>query len=231
MRILIIEDDPKLSASLAKHLRAERYAVDIAADGKKGEELARVNDYDVIVLDIMLPLQDGWTVCAHLRAARVAVPILMLTALDDVDDKIRGLDAGADDYLPKPFHAGELLARIRALSRRSSDARSSVVEGGGLKLDTAARRLWQGPKELSLSAKEFSLLEFLMMHPGKVLSRQTISEHVWDMNYEPRSNIIESFIRLLRRKIDRSGQPSLITTVRGFGYTFSGDPNERRKAK
>lgn len=225
MRILIIEDDPKLSASLAKHLRAERFAVDIASTGKRGEELALINEYDVILLDIMLPDQDGWSTCAHLRSKKVVTPILMLTALDDVEDKIKGLDAGADDYLPKPFHIGELFARIRALTRRKTDARSSVIEKYGLHLDRSTHQVTSGNKKILLSAKEFALLELFMMHPGKILSRETISEHVWDMNFEPRSNVIESFIRFLRHKIDPAKGPSLIRTIRGSGYMFTDREN------
>jgi two-component system OmpR family response regulator len=221
MRILIIEDDPKLSASLAKHLRAEGFAVDIAATGRKGEELAHINEYDVILLDIMLPSQDGWTTCKNLRTSKVLTPILMLTALDDVEDKIRGLDVGADDYLPKPFHIGELLARIRALTRRSTEVRTAVIEQFGMKLDVSAHRVSRHGKEIFLSAKEFALLELFMLHPGKLLSRETISEHLWDMNYEPRSNVIDSFVRFLRQKIDIASKPSLIQTVRGAGYMFT----------
>jgi two-component system, OmpR family, response regulator len=221
MRILLIEDDPKLSSSIAKHLRAERFAVDVAADGKKGEECAHINEYDVILLDIMLPHQDGWTTCQNLRKARVLTPILMLTALDDVDDKIRGLNSGADDYLPKPFHTGELLARIRALARRRTEVRSTIIEHFGLRLELSTHRAFRNGNEIDLSSKEFSLLELFMMHPGKLITRETISEHLWDMNFEPRSNVIESFVRFLRQKIDKGFTDSLIHTVRGAGYRFS----------
>jgi len=221
MRILLIEDDSKLSASIAKHLRADSFAVDIASDGRKGEEFAHVNEYDVILLDIMLPHQDGWTTCKNLRRTNVLTPILMLTALDDVDDKIRGLDSGADDYLPKPFHIGELLARIRALARRKTEVGTSNIEHYGLRLDTATHKAYRNGKEIILTSKEFALLELFMMHPGKIVSRETISEHLWDMNFEPRSNVIESFVRFLRQKIDQGFDTSLIQTVRGAGYIFS----------
>jgi two-component system OmpR family response regulator len=221
MRILLIEDDSKVSASIAKHLRAESFAVDIAGDGKKGEECAHINEYDVILLDIMLPHQDGWTTCKNLRRAHVLTPILMLTALDDVDDKIRGLNSGADDYLPKPFHIGELLARIHALARRRLEVRTTDIEHFGLRLDIATHKAYREGKEIMLTSKEFALLELFMMHPGKILSRETISEHLWDMNFEPRSNIIESFVRFLRQKIDRGFNSSLVQTVRGAGYIFS----------
>lgn len=223
MRILLIEDDPKLSASVAKNLRAESYAVDIAPDGIRGEEMAQVNDYDVVLLDIILPHQDGWVTCQHLRKAKVSTPILMLTALDDVDDKIRGLDSGADDYLAKPFHFGELLARIRSLIRRKSEVRTTIIEQFGLKLDVTVHKAWREGREISLTAKEFALLELFMMNAGKIISREKISEHLWDMNFEPRSNVIESFIRFLRQKVDKGFKTSLIHTMRGAGYMFSGD--------
>ncbi len=180
-----------------------------------------MNEYDIILLDIMLPDKDGWTTCAELRRENLSTPILMLTALDDVEDKIHGLDAGADDYLPKPFHIGELLARIRALTRRKTDARSSIIEKYGLCLDRSTYVVTKNNRKIVLSAKEFALLELFMMHPGKILSRAAISEHVWDMNFEPRSNVIESFIRFLRQKIDDKKGLSLIRTIRGGGYMFT----------
>lgn len=221
MHILLIEDDKKISAAIAKHLKAEGYAVDIAADGLTGEELAKVNDNDVIILDVMLPQQDGWKTCAHIRRAGILTPILMLTALDSIDHRIAGLDLGADDYLPKPFHIGELLARIRSLARRRSEVRSAVIERFGIRLNLSARRAWRDGNEIPLTAKEFALLELLMMNPDKVLTRETISEHLWDMNFEPKSNVIESFVKFLRQKIDRGYNARLIHTVRGAGYRFS----------
>ena len=221
MRILLIEDDQKVSASIAKNLRSRGFAVDTAADGIKGEELSVVHDYDVILLDILMPKQDGWTTCRKIRDAKVNTPILMLTALDDVDDKIRGLDSGADDYLPKPFHLGELLARIRSLARRRTDVRRSSIERFGVRLDTARHKVFRGNKELTLSTKEFALLELFMVNARTIVSREKILEHVWDMNFDPRSNVIESFVRLLRRKIDSNFRKKLIHTVRGSGYVFS----------
>lgn len=221
MRILLIEDDTRIAAAITKHLKAEGYAVDVAADGLTGEELAKVNDNDVIILDLMLPRQDGWKTCSQIRRAGVLTPILMLTALDSIDDRIAGLDLGADDYLPKPFHYGELLARIRSLARRRTEVRSAVIERFGLRLDTSNRRAWREGNEIPLTAKEFSLLELFMMNPDKVLTRETISEHLWDMNFEPRSNVIESFVRFLRQKIDRGYDTPLIHTVRGAGYRLS----------
>lgn len=221
MRVLIVEDDKKIAASVAKNLKAEGYAVDIAEDGVKGEMQAKVNEYDVILLDVMLPKRDGWTVCSRLRKEGILTPILMLTALNDVSDKIKGLDSGADDYLPKPFHIGELLARIRSLSRRSLQVKTSLIECFGVVLDQSTHKVSRGGKEVLLSAKEFALLELFMTHPKKILTRDTISEHVWDMNFERNSNVIESFVKFLRQKVDKGFSPSLIHTVRGAGYVFS----------
>ncbi len=221
MRVLLIEDDRHVADAVAKNLRAEAFAVDIAPDGESGEELAKINDYDVIVLDLMLPGQDGWTTCGNLRKDGVLVPILMLTALDEIDDKIRGLDSGADDYLTKPFHFGELLARIRSLVRRHSTVRSTTIERYGLRLDLNTHKAFREGREISLTAKEFALLELFMLNPERILSRQEISEHLWDMNFDPRSNVIESFVRFLRQKVDRGFDRPLIHTLRGAGYMFS----------
>jgi DNA-binding response OmpR family regulator len=221
MRILLIEDDKRIAAAVSKNLRAEGYAVDIAYDGIVGEELAKINDNDLIILDVMLPRQDGWITCSKLRKQNILTPILMLTALDDVQDKIRGLDTGADDYLAKPFHFGELLARIRSLVRRTTEVRSSAIEKFGLRLDANTHKSFREGREIFLTAKEFSLLELFMLHPNTILSRARISEHLWDMNFEPRSNVIESFIKFLRRKVDRGYKRQLIHTVRGAGYMFS----------
>jgi len=221
MRILLIEDDRKVAAAVSKNLRAESFAVDVAEDGLKGEELASISEYDVIILDVMLPAQDGWTTCANLRRDKIMTPILLLTALGDVSDKIKGLDTGADDYLTKPFHFGELLARIRSLARRKSEVRTTVVEKFGLRLDINTHKAYREGQEITLTAKEFALLELFMLNARRILSRETISEHLWDMNFEPRSNVIESFVKFLRQKIDRNFQRPLIHTVRGAGYMFS----------
>jgi DNA-binding response OmpR family regulator len=221
MRVLLIEDEKHVANAIAKNLQAEAFAVDIARDGETGEELAKVNDYDVIVLDLMLPGQDGWATCSHLRGDGVLVPILMLTALDDVTDKVRGLDSGADDYLTKPFHFSELLARIRSLIRRHSTVRSTDIERFGLRLNLKTHRAYREGREISLSAKEFALLELFMLHPNQILTRQAISEHLWDMNFDPRSNVIESFVRFLRKKTDHGFRYPLIHTERGAGYIFS----------
>ena len=221
MRILIVEDDKKIAAGIQKGLVSESYAVDLAKDGIEGERLAKVNNYDVIILDIMLPKQNGFETCNNLRKNAINTPILMLTALDDVFDKIKGLDKGADDYLSKPFHFGELLARIRALIRRNSEVKSSKISVYGIDLDLNTHMAHRAGKEIKLSSKEFALLELFMMNPNKILSREVISEHLWDMNFDPRSNVIESFIKFLRQKIDKEFDNQLIQTVRGSGYIFS----------
>ncbi len=221
MRILLIEDEEKIAAAIPKLLRADGNAVDVAANGIMGEELAKTNDYDVIILDLMMPVQDGWVTCQHLRRDRVLTPILMLTALGDVSDTIKGFDIGADDYLVKPFHFGELMARLRGLARRKTDVRGAYIEQYGLRLDTNTHHAFRDGKEVTLTAKEFALLELFMTHSGKILSRETIAEYLWDMNFEPRSNVIESFVKFLRQKIDVQGSPKLIHTVRGAGYMFS----------
>jgi two-component system copper resistance phosphate regulon response regulator CusR len=221
MRILVIEDDRKVAAALAKSLKAESFAVDIAETGASGEEMGFINEYDVIILDIMLPDQDGWATCQNLRRQGILTPILMLTALDDVSDKIRGLETGADDYLTKPFHFGELLARVRSLARRHSDVRSSSIERFGLTLDLNTHKARRGENEITLTAKEYALLELFMHNPNRIITRQEISEHLWDMNFDPKSNVIESFVRFLRQKVDNGFDLRLIHTVRGAGYIFS----------
>jgi len=221
MRLLLIEDDRRLARSVSRWLRSASFAVDIAGDGLRGEELAGTNDYDAIIMDIMLPRQDGWETLAHLRREGILTPILMLTALGDVTDRIRGLDNGADDYLVKPFDGGELIARIRALVRRRTEIRTTTLEHFGLRLDLTTHMALRGGREIPLSAKEFALLELFLMNPGKILSRQTISEHLWDMNFDPKSNVVESFVRFLRQKVDREFPTPLIHTLRGAGYMFS----------
>jgi DNA-binding response OmpR family regulator len=221
MRILLVEDEMKISAALSKSLRAESYAVDATGDGMSGEEMASVNDYDIIILDVMLPKQDGWQTCRNLRQRGVMTPILMLTALDDIGDKIKGLDTGADDYLTKPFHFGELVARLRSLARRNSSTKASVLEIHGLSLDLKKHVAIREGKEIPLSAKEFSLLEYFMLHPDTILARDQISEHMWDMNFEPRSNVVEAAVKFLRQKVDKGFLKPLIHTVRGSGYLFS----------
>ena len=221
MRVLVIEDDKKIASALARGLKDESFAVDTAEDGLRGEELAKINEYDVIILDIMLPGQNGLDTCSNLRKEKIMTPILMLTALDDVEDKIKGLNKGADDYLAKPFHFGELLARIRSLARRHTEVRSTIMEKYGVTLNLDLHTAERNGHQVALSSKEFALLELFMMNPDKILSRDTISEHLWDMNFDPRSNVIESFVKFLRQKIDKGFDRPLIHTVRGSGYLFS----------
>lgn len=221
MRILLVEDDRSLQRTLIKLFKTQNFAIDATASGREAVFFAKTNDYDVIVLDLMLPDIDGFEVCRQIRGEIIRTPILMLTALDEVESRIKGLDTGADDYLPKPFHTGELLARIRALARRLADEKTSLLSIRDLELDTAARKAFRNGKDLKLSAKEFALLEYLMINHKRIVSRGEISEHVWDLNFDPRSNVIDAFVKLLRRKVDAGSVHKLIRTVRGIGYTIS----------
>ncbi len=214
MRVLVVEDEAKLASLLRQGLRRRGMGVDIASSAEDALMRATTTEYDVILLDVMLPGYDGFEVCRRLRANQVWSPTLMLTALDDVEDRVRGLDAGADDYLAKPFSFDELLARIRALVRRGSPPRPTLLTVGELRLDPAARRVWRGDAELSLTAREFAMLETFMRRPGEVLTRFELLEHVWDDSYENRSNVIEVYVGYLRDKLDREA----IETVRGAGY-------------
>src|SRR5215213_5639136 len=215
MRVLVVEDEPKMAALLRRGLEEEGFAVDSAGEGEEALWRGGATEYDAIVLDVMLPGIDGFETCRRLREDGVWAPILMLTARDAVADRIEGLDRGADDYLPKPFSFAELLARLRALARRGPAERPVVLEVGDLRLDPAARRVWRGEEEVSLSAKEFQLLETFMRHPGEVLSRYQLLEHAWDYDYENRSNIVDVYVRYLRDKIDRPFGRSSLETVRG----------------
>ena len=220
MRILIVEDDRKVGAFIQKGLREEQYAVDVCRDGEEAVEWASVNSYDVIVLDIMLPKKNGFTVCRELRQTGVLTPILMLTAKDSVEDKVSGLTEGADDYLTKPFSFEELLARIRALLRRTQDYKTKALRAGDLELDPIKRQATRAGKHIPLSGKEYALLEYLMRNKGRVVSESMIVEHVWDMNYEGTSNIVNVYINYLRKKIDSEFEVRLIRTIRGHGYTI-----------
>jgi len=224
MRVLIVEDEAKLAKLLERGLREEGYAADIAGRGEDALWMAAATSYDVVVLDVMLPGVDGFEVCRRLRNDGVWAPVLMLTARDDVDDRVTGLDAGADDYLAKPFAFDELLARLRALTRRSPVERPVVIEVGELRLDPAAHRAWRGEVEIQLSAKEFALLERFMRRPGVVLTRAQLLDAAWDMAFESRSNIVDVYIRYLREKIDRPFGCDSIETVRGVGYRLRSDP-------
>jgi two-component system, OmpR family, response regulator len=214
VRVLVVEDELKLVALLREGLRRRGMGVDVATSGEDAVMRAMATDYDLILLDVMLPGHDGFEVCRRLRANEVWSPTLMLTALDDVRDRVRGLDSGADDYLAKPFSFDELLARMRALMRRGAPPRPTVLSAGDLRLDPAARRAWRAGSELSLTSREFAMLEMFMRHPDEVLTRFELLEHVWDDSYEHRSNVIEVYVGYLRDKLGRD----TIETVRGAGY-------------
>ena len=218
MRVLVVEDEVRMAALIRRGLEEDGYAVDVATNGPDGLWQAQEFTYDAIVLDVMLPGADGFAVCRSLRESGRWSPIVMLTARDAVDDRIRGLDAGADDYLTKPFSFGELAARVRALIRRGGGDRPTVLRVGALTLDPASRRAWRGDDELTLSTKEFSLLELFLRHPDRVLSRTMILEHVWDFAYDGVSNIVDQYVSYLRRKIDKPYGSELLETVRGAGY-------------
>ncbi|HKR98475.1 MAG TPA: response regulator transcription factor [Candidatus Dormibacteraeota bacterium] len=220
MRVLLVEDDERLSNSLARGLRGEGYAVDVAASGDDALHQARVYDYDVVILDVMLPGPDGVAVCRTLREAGSWCPVLMLTARDGVADRIRGLDAGADDYLIKPFDFGELIARVRALMRRGAPERPAVLVAGDLEVDPATRAVTRAGRRVDLSAREFAVLEFLARRAGQVVSRTELLEHVWDRNYEGSTNIIDVYVGYLRRKLENPFGRPLIHTVRGAGYVI-----------
>jgi two-component system, OmpR family, response regulator len=223
MRLLIVEDEEKLASLLARGLTEEGHAVDVAGNGDDALWMAAATEYDAIVLDVMLPGRDGLSTCRELRARKNWTPVLMLTARDAVEDRVNGLDTGADDYLAKPFSFSELLARLRAVARRAPTERPTVLEVGDLRLDPAAHRAWRGDKELPLSAKEFALLELFMRRPGTTLSRRTLLEGAWDMAFETRSNVVDVYIRYLRAKIDRPFGRESIETVRGAGYRLRED--------
>ena len=219
MRILVVEDEKKIAAFIKRGLKEEGYAVDVAADGQEGHELASVNDYDLIVLDIMLPKLDGVTLCKRLRAEKNDTPIIMLTAKTSVHDKVTGLDAGANDYLTKPFAFEELLARMRVLLRRAVQP-ATQLQVADLVLDLLSHKVTRGDREIVLSSREFALLEYLMRNAGAVVTRTMISEHVWDIDFDTSTNVIDVYINYLRNKIDVDFDKKLIQTVRGRGYTL-----------
>jgi len=218
MRILLVEDEPDAARALAKGLREQTYAVDVVADGPEAVWLATEQDYDAIVLDVMLPGMDGFEVCRRLRQADRWAPVLLLTARDRVEHRVGGLDAGADDYLVKPFSFVELTARLRALIRRGAHQRPAVLRVGDLRLDPAGRRAWRATIELDLTGKEFAVLELFMRHPGQVLTRTHILDHAWDFAYEGTSNVVDQYVAYLRRKLDRPFGREDLETVRGTGY-------------
>jgi two-component system OmpR family response regulator len=223
MRILIVEDQVKMATLLQRGLRKEGMSVDVIGDGEEAVWMAAATDYDAVILDVMLPGIDGFEVCRRLRSDGVWSPILMLTARDAIRDRVAGLDSGADDYLTKPFSYVELLARLRALVRRGPAERPTQLEVGDLRLDPARHRVWRGRTEIELSPKEFAILETFMRRPGEVLSRLALLEHAWDYDYENRSNVVDSYVRFLRGKIDRPFGVKSIETVRGTGYRLRED--------
>jgi two-component system, OmpR family, response regulator len=218
MRVLVVEDEVKMAGLIRRGLREEGIAADVAERGEDALWMAGSTDYDAVVLDVMLPGIDGFETCRRLRRDGVWSPVLMLTARDAVEDRVAGLDGGADDYLTKPFSFAELLARLRALARWGPVERPVQLEVGGLRMDPATRQVWRGEEEISLSAKEFALLETFMRRPGEVLSRYQLLEHAWDYDYENRSNVVDVYVRYLREKVDRPFDADSIETVRGAGY-------------
>ena len=221
MRVLVVEDDVPMAAALRRGLRAEGVAADVATRGEDALWMAGSTEFDAVVLDVMLPGIDGFETCRRLREDGVWAPILMVTARDGIEDRVRGLDQGADDYLTKPFSLAELLARLRALARRGSVERPVELVVGDLRLNPATRQVWRGETEVELSAKEFALLEIFMRRPGEVLSPFQLLEHAWDYDYENRSNVVQVYIRYLREKVDRPFGVESIQTVRGAGYRLA----------
>jgi heavy metal response regulator len=224
MRILVVEDEKKVASFIKKGLEEEHYAVDIAYDGEEGLALARINEYDLILLDIMLPRLDGMEVLRQIRRNGSNVPILMLTARDSVEDIVSGLDGGSDDYLTKPFSFAELVARVRALLRRKAREKTDILTVGDLSLSTSTHRVKRGKREIELTPKEYALLEYFMRNPNRILTRTLITEHVWDYHFDPETNVIDVYVNYLRKKIDQGFEKKLIHTIRGSGYMMRGEP-------
>ena len=222
MRILVVDDDRRLCNIVKRGLVEEAHTVDVAYDGEEGGYLAEVNPYDLIILDVMMPKKDGIEVCRELRSKNINIPIMMLTARDTVEDRVKGLDSGADDYVVKPFAFSELLARVRALLRREGALKSSEITVGELILDTRTRELRKGKKIIELTTKEYTILEYLMRHPNMVVTRTMIEEHAWDYDFDSLSNVVDVYIRRLRRKMEDRGEENVIQTVRGAGYRLKG---------
>lgn len=218
MRILVIEDEKRLANFIKRGLKEQKYSVDVSHDGESGAYLALTNDYDLIILDILLPKQNGWQVLEKFRHAGVETPVIVLTALSDVSNRIRGLDQGADDYLTKPFAIGELIARVNALVRRAYKISRPSIKIGDLELDLKSRKVLRAGQEIHLTNKEFSLLEYLMLNKNKIVTRTMITEHVWDIHFDTGSNVIDVIINYLRKKIESGNGKKLIHTIRGMGY-------------
>ena len=221
MRILVVEDDKKVASFLERGLREDGYAVDVALDGREGALQAHVHDYDLLILDIMLPGKTGYEILSELRREQSEVPVLLLTARDATEDVVRGLDAGADDYLTKPFSFEVLLARVRALIRRGGARRLERLRYDDVDMDRIQHTARRGPRDLKLTAKEFQLLEFFLLHPDEVVKRTRLLEKVWDLHFDPMSNVVDVHVAKLRKKLTAGGEPSLIHTVRGVGYLLS----------
>lgn len=221
MRVLVVEDESKMAAFIERGLKEEGYSVDVASDGTQGWQYSHDHDYDVMILDWMLPGMSGLELCRKIRETGLQTPVIMLTAKDAVEDKIKGLDQGADDYLTKPFSFDELLARMRALLRRPKEIQDErVLEADNLKMDLRTRKVFVGDKDIPFSQKEFALLEYLMRRKGEVVTRAQIAEHVWDLHFDPMTNTIDVYINFLRKKIDTPDNDSRIETIRGAGYRF-----------
>ena len=227
MRILLVEDEVKVASFIKRGLEQAQHVVDLAATLRDGDYLASVQDYDLLILDCMLPDGDGRKLCRDLRARGLGVPVLLLTAKNSIEDKVTGLDSGADDYLTKPFDFGELLARVRALGRRVSTPLLQELSIADLKIDPVTRKVTRGAQAIQLTPKEYQLLEVLMRRAGQVVTRTELLEHVWDLHFDPSSNIVDVVIKILRDKIDRKFQPRLIQTVRGVGYMIKAEDPEQ----
>jgi two-component system copper resistance phosphate regulon response regulator CusR len=223
MRILLVEDEPRVANFISKGLREQSFAVDVAADGNDALYKAEINRYDLLILDVMLPVKDGYQVCRELRKQEIKTPILMLTARDGIEDRVTGLDSGADDYLIKPFDFKELLARIRALLRRPKQLHPATLRVADLVLNTASHAVTRNGRNISLTTKEYALLEFFVLHQNRIVGREQIAEHVWDENFDPFSNVIDVYVRRLRKKVDDGFDKALIHTRRGAGYILSAD--------
>ena len=230
MRLLVIEDEKSLLKIIAKRLKEEGYSVDVVTNGRDGENYIYSTDYDCIILDIMIPIADGLTLLRRIRAKKISTPVLLLTARDSIEDRVIGLDTGADDYLIKPFSFDELLARVRALLRRRKEKLDIVLSVGDLKLDTVTREVRRGNKLIELTSKEYSILEYFLKNKNRVLTKSQIAEHVWNYDFEYNSNIVEVYIRYLRRKIDEDFKNKLIHTIRGGGYVLK-DESEKANNK
>lgn len=223
MRILLVEDEKKVASFIKKGLEEEYYTVDVAFDGKEGSKLALSEEYDLIILDLMLPYKDGITILKEIRDAKISVPVLILTAKGSVQDKVTGLDSGADDYLAKPFSFDELLARVRALLRRYSSEKSILLKADNLTMDLQSRKVFREGKEIQLTSKEFSILEYLLRNKNRIVTRTKLIEHIYEYNFDPETNLIDVYINKLRNKIDKGFEKQLIQTIRGAGYILKDD--------